>query len=109
VVLTCKLQQAYPESILPGIDGAAAPAPPSEPNLGYLPPAALNGMHVILDIGAAPGFHPASYPHEARTTARLVRRAASVEVRGTNPYGVARVRSDLAQALADEDCPVVLQ
>ncbi|MFC9087057.1 hypothetical protein [Nocardiopsis dassonvillei] len=100
VVLTCELRQEYPDSILPGIDGATAPAPPRDPSTGTLPPAALDGMYVVLDIGDAPGFHSGAPGWEASLTARLVHRAASVEVRGTNPLGVARVRSDLADALA---------
>ncbi|MDE3725340.1 hypothetical protein PWG71_28510 [Nocardiopsis sp. N85] len=112
VVLTCELRQEYPDSILAGIDGATAPAPPRDPNAGTLPPAALDGMHVVLDIGDAPGFLPGwGAGWEASLTARLVHRAASVEVRGTNPLGVARVRSDLAHALAHQDddgVPVVV-
>lgn len=101
VVLTCELHQTYPGRILSGVDGATAPAPPRDPNAGFLGSATLAGMHVILDIGDAPGFYDPRW--NLPITADLVHRAASVEVRGTNPYGVARVRSDLAQALADRE------
>jgi hypothetical protein len=111
VVLTCELHQHNPRHILPGVDGITAPAPPRDPNTGTLAPAVLVGLHVVLDIGDAPGFHPGAPGWEASITARLIYRAASVEVRGTNPYGVARVRSDLTHALShrDEDgVPVVV-
>ncbi|MFW5415715.1 hypothetical protein J0910_03690 [Nocardiopsis sp. CNT-189] len=110
VVLTCPLhrdtprRRSGPDYFISGFDGATAPAPPRHPTRGDLPPAALAGAHVVLDIGDAPGFFDAGW--DAPITARLVRAAASVEVRGNDPVGVARVRAALADALArteDED------
>ncbi|WP_152442591.1 hypothetical protein [Nocardiopsis kunsanensis] len=101
VVLTCKLHRSHPGMLLAGIDGAAAPAPPSDSGR-FLEADVLAGAHVILDIGDAPGFR-ADAGWEASMTARIVHRAASVEVRGSNPLGIARVRSDLAHALAHQN------
>lgn len=107
VVFTCKLHQSDPTMLIPGFDGAIAPEAPRKDGLP-IGPAAYAGMHIIVDIGDAPGFR--SDPEwEAFMTACLVHRAASVEVRGANPFGIARVRSDLAHALAhrnDEGAPV---
>jgi hypothetical protein len=87
--------------LLAGFDGAIAPDTPQDSKAGRLSAAALGGMHVILDIGDAPGFR-ADASWEAFMTARLIYRAASVQVHGSNPFGIARVRSDLAHALAHQ-------
>lgn len=99
VVLTCPFHQSDPRYILRWFDGATAPASPQDPERGALPASALDGMHVILDIGDAPGFFDPGW--NAPITARLVCRAASIEVRGANPVGVARVRADLVGLLQD--------
>lgn len=106
VVLTCKLHQSDPTNLdpamlVPEIDGATAPILP--PDSGrFLNADDLEGMHVILDIGDAPGFRPCP-DWEAAMTARMVYRAASVDVRGANPRGIARVNAALGRALADRD------
>ncbi len=99
VVLTCDFQRTNPRYILPGHDGATAPASPHDPEKGNLPAIALDGMHVILDIGDAPGFLDTDW--NASLTARIICRAGSIEVRGTNPVGVARVRAALVTRIED--------
>jgi hypothetical protein len=99
VVLTCDFHRTNPRHILPWFDGATAPSPPRDPERGTLPAIALDGMHVILDIGDAPGFLDADW--NASLTARIICRARSIEVRGTNPVGVARVRADLVGRIQD--------